>query len=69
VLNIDGSPVALVAGTPDLGLDPEQPLTYLVTFDHVVIDQKEGIMHPFRFVAPPDATPVDLATVDRLPVK
>jgi hypothetical protein len=67
IVNIDGTPVSLVANTPDLGL--AAPLTYLVSFDHVVIDQRADVITAFRFAAPPDATPVDLSTVERLPVK
>jgi hypothetical protein len=66
VLNIDGTQVSLPANTPDLQL---ANLTYLVTFDHVVVDEREGKIDAFRFAAPPDATLVDLSTVERIPVK
>ena len=64
VLNIDGTQLSLVANTPDMEIDT---FTYLVTFDHVRFNERAGTIHPFRFAAPPDATPVDLSTVPRLP--
>jgi hypothetical protein len=62
--NIDDTAPSLVANTPELGLEE---LVYTVSFDHVVYDEREQIIKPFKFVAPTDSTPVDLATVDRVP--
>lgn len=64
IVNIDGTPVSLIANTPDLEIEE---WTYLVTFDHVKFNARPGTIRPFRFAAPPDATPVDLSTVERLP--
>lgn len=61
VVNIDETPVSLVANTDNLGIEE---LYYTVSFDHV-----EGVeeISSFRFLAPTDDTPVDLATVERVP--
>ena len=63
ILNIDGTPVTLVANTPNLDVDT---LTYHVHFDHVVYDEGDRVITPFDFTAPTDDTPIDLATVDRI---
>ena len=68
--NIDGSTVHLVANTPtleDLQGNIIETLTYEVTFDHTVYGEANQEIQPFRFLAPVDATPVDLASVERLP--
>jgi hypothetical protein len=61
--NIDDTQPGLVA---NVGFDLEH-LYYTVSFDHVVYDEREQIIKPFKFEAPTDSTPVDLATVERLP--
>jgi hypothetical protein len=64
VKNVDGTTLSLVSNSAALGLDR---LLYTVSFDHVVLDgQKDMVLEGFRFEAPTDSTPVDLATVARL---
>lgn len=64
---VDGSTVSLPANTAVLDLDE---LTYRVDFEDVTYDAADADeeMSSFRFVARTDTTPVDLATVERLPV-
>lgn len=61
--NIDGTTVNLVANNAAIGI---HDLTYLVEFDHVVLDEQDTALEPFRFLAPQDGSQVDLATVERM---
>lgn len=63
VLNIDGTPVSLVANTTNLDVET---LTYTVTFTNVNYDEADRTITPFTFTAPTDTTPIDLATVERI---
>ncbi|AID58984.1 hypothetical protein PBI_GAIA_168 [Mycobacterium phage Gaia] len=61
LVNIDDTTVELLADTFGVGL------TYRVDFSDVTYDKmRNQRVEPFRFAAPTDATPVDIATVERV---
>lgn len=60
---IDDHTVSLVANSSALGLEA---LYYDVAFTNAVFDRETRNIDGFRFQAPTSATPVDLATVERV---
>src|SRR5262245_55630451 len=62
--NSDGKQVSHPANTPELDVDEH---TYTVSFSNVVYAEAPQQIKAFKFVAPTDNTPIDLATVARLP--
>lgn len=58
--------VRLVANTPVLGLSGD--LIYDVIWSNVKYNKKSQTISPFGFVAPTSDTPVDLASVTRVPI-
>jgi len=63
---VDGNTPSLLSNTPELDIEE---LWYTVSFEDVTFDANDADeeMTPFKFLAPTDDSPVDLATVEKFP--